>query len=86
MSRADRIVNRKLWFASAGSWYHGKRDLKSGEHKRKSFRRWVLEWFLFKTHDNQKVNDGMARMLNEREAKRAARAAGITDDGAQTTR
>lgn len=85
MSRADRIVNRRAWFSAVGSWYSAKATLRDkGEQKRKGFRRWVLEWILFKTHDDKKVNEGMARMLNEREAKRAAREAVIAN-GTQTT-
>lgn len=69
MSRADRIVDRRAWISS-NPW----KLVDKGVKERKLFRRWVLEWRLFKTHDSVKVHDGMARMLNEREAKRTTNA------------
>lgn len=65
MSRADRIVQRRAWLSS-NPW----KDEGKGK-QRKSWRAWVLEWLLFKSHDAKTVKDGIARKLNERETARA---------------
>lgn len=89
MSRCDRIINRRAWFSDVGNMHRKvsrTKDYMDGR-VRKSFKRLFLEWVLFRTHDDKKVEAGIKAMKEAKaaaDAERAAAAAGITADGTQT--